>query len=586
MKKIYRVLAFSFFIIPIISSAYINVNLQYGSKGQAVVELQNFLISKGFLTGKATGSFFTQTKKAVIAYQKSQGLPATGYVGSTTRRKINAGTSTKTQTPSNQQNVSTETSTSSQSNSSWINDPTTPMDPVLVQWSNTKKLTWNDFQKTPPSNYQSEAATITTQLTVIPSISHKCDVIAGQNTCTFRLNSFQVSATMDPRLSWVKLSSDFDYVLAHEQVHFDIAELFARKLKSQLNAQINTISTQNTNSSNYILKAYDALYEQKQKAVSAELLSFEKLYDAETDHGRITANQTAWANCVTNWLNSNSLPGNCQMPPSSTQGSNSTNTTQPNTSNNSNFLITSLQSLNTGAVPVVGTSYTGAIGFSTSYDIARSNKIAFSIQGLPSGLSADSYITMNQFSNQGFVGFKGTPTQVGTFTVTVTFTDNNTFNVSKTFNLTVYASPQAYTPTTTTSINQTPAPSTTSTSAPAPTPVASCTPSTNSSTPNSNMNSVGTITVTSPNGGECLTKGTSKTITWSNSTNIDKVTISYMSSTGVNGTIASGIANTGSYTWTVNVGNTTNTQYKIEILGYQTGTGSVSDTSDNFFTVN
>ena len=93
------------------------------------------------------------------------------------------------------------------------------------------------------------------------------------------------------------------------------------------------------------------------------------------------------------------------------------------------------------------------------------------------------------------------------------------------------------------------------------------------------------LTVTSPNGGEVMTVGNVYTITWQSSPNINMVYIGYSGCTGCLNWIATGIPNTGSYNWTVNVGNTTNTQFKIEITGYETGVGSVTDDSDAPFTV-
>lgn len=89
MKKLHIVLLVASFIIPSISFASIDTNLKYGSRGVAVTELQDFLIAKGFLSGQTSGNFFSLTRKAVIAYQASVGLPATGYVGPMTRSKIN-----------------------------------------------------------------------------------------------------------------------------------------------------------------------------------------------------------------------------------------------------------------------------------------------------------------------------------------------------------------------------------------------------------------------------------------------------------------------------------------------------------------
>ncbi len=93
MKKTYIALLIAAFTIPSISFASIDANLRYGSHGIEVTELQEFLINRGFLTGQTSGNFFSLTRKAVIAYQVSVGLPATGFVGPMTRVKINAGLS-------------------------------------------------------------------------------------------------------------------------------------------------------------------------------------------------------------------------------------------------------------------------------------------------------------------------------------------------------------------------------------------------------------------------------------------------------------------------------------------------------------
>lgn len=93
------------------------------------------------------------------------------------------------------------------------------------------------------------------------------------------------------------------------------------------------------------------------------------------------------------------------------------------------------------------------------------------------------------------------------------------------------------------------------------------------------------ITITKPNGGETLQVGQTYRITWSASSKIDTVSIGYKSCDSCLDWIAFSTPNLGYYDWNVDVGSTVNTQFKIEITGYQTGVGSVTDLSDNFFTV-
>ncbi|MDE2018925.1 MAG: peptidoglycan-binding protein, partial [Patescibacteria group bacterium] len=69
-------------------------NLLFGSKGTDVWALQVYLMFDGMpdgaklLTVGPTGVFGLLTKNAVIEWQKSVGLPATGYFGSMSRGAI------------------------------------------------------------------------------------------------------------------------------------------------------------------------------------------------------------------------------------------------------------------------------------------------------------------------------------------------------------------------------------------------------------------------------------------------------------------------------------------------------------------
>jgi hypothetical protein len=69
-------------------------NLTVGSRGNEVTELQQFLVSKGYLAmpaGVGFGYFGVITRDALAKWQSSQGIsPTAGYFGPLTRTKINA----------------------------------------------------------------------------------------------------------------------------------------------------------------------------------------------------------------------------------------------------------------------------------------------------------------------------------------------------------------------------------------------------------------------------------------------------------------------------------------------------------------
>lgn len=64
--------------------------LQYGDSGDRVTELQTALKKLGYYTGTVDGRFGAGTQRAVIAFQKAQGLTADGLAGTRTQEKLYA----------------------------------------------------------------------------------------------------------------------------------------------------------------------------------------------------------------------------------------------------------------------------------------------------------------------------------------------------------------------------------------------------------------------------------------------------------------------------------------------------------------
>ncbi len=72
------------------SAPAVNNVLQLGDRGEEVRQLQQGLITLGYLTGTADGIFGNGTQSAVKAFQLVKGLAATGIVDSATRIMLNA----------------------------------------------------------------------------------------------------------------------------------------------------------------------------------------------------------------------------------------------------------------------------------------------------------------------------------------------------------------------------------------------------------------------------------------------------------------------------------------------------------------
>ena len=96
---------------------------------------------------------------------------------------------------------------------------------------------------------------------------------------------------MKKNKSWGLVKNE--WILKHEQGHFDIAEIFARQLNKLVNEyQFNKSSFQ---------KDLDAIY----KSVVAEKEKFQQQYDDETDYSRIKTKQEEWLKKIEAELNQN-----------------------------------------------------------------------------------------------------------------------------------------------------------------------------------------------------------------------------------------------------------------------------------------
>lgn len=94
-----------------VAHASIDVSLGYGSRGSEVTELQEFLIDHSYLTGNATGNFYSLTLKGVKAFQSDNNIPNTGYVGVLTRAEINKQILAETSDSTSEQLTETGTTT-------------------------------------------------------------------------------------------------------------------------------------------------------------------------------------------------------------------------------------------------------------------------------------------------------------------------------------------------------------------------------------------------------------------------------------------------------------------------------------------
>jgi hypothetical protein len=148
------------------------------------------------------------------------------------------------------------------------------VDDEYIPWIPDYRLTWDDFLCEPKRNTDAVAST-STALGIAYQI--RSGKLMYQITCKFSKNK-----------SWGLVKTP--YILAHEQGHFDITEIFARKLYQALDGyRMNRSTFQND-----INRIYETIVNAKE--------TFQTAYDLETDHSRNKRKQTEWLERIDNLL--------------------------------------------------------------------------------------------------------------------------------------------------------------------------------------------------------------------------------------------------------------------------------------------
>lgn len=136
----------------------------------------------------------------------------------------------------------------------------------LLDWSASRKLTWNDYKASPDPD--SDAAASTTSY------------LAIEYNITSNSFGYKIESRFSRTRSWGLYKTA--YILSHEQGHFDIAEIFARKLNKKM-------SEYRFNKKTYqkdLNKIYHDILDEKEKVQND--------YDKESNHSINKEKQAEW----------------------------------------------------------------------------------------------------------------------------------------------------------------------------------------------------------------------------------------------------------------------------------------------------
>tara|TARA_R110002050_G_scaffold267266_2_gene408878 strand:- start:25860 stop:26336 length:477 start_codon:yes stop_codon:yes gene_type:complete len=144
-------------------------------------------------------------------------------------------------------------------------------DEETILWQSSRKLNWTDFKGVPENN---RAAAITASgLTYQFSTTKKNGEVVAID--------YEVSSYFYPDKSWYRPEVCDTIILSHEQLHFDITELYAREFRRRLKVQKFTSNVKNE---------VKAIY----REINIELNKYQDQYDTETNFSRNREQQLFW----------------------------------------------------------------------------------------------------------------------------------------------------------------------------------------------------------------------------------------------------------------------------------------------------
>ncbi len=148
-----------------------------------------------------------------------------------------------------------------------------------VPWSTNKRLHWTDFKAQVPIAARAAATTAS-------GISYQFSTYYKGNEM---MVDYEVNSFFYPTKSWYQPKICNEVTLMHERLHFDISELFARKMRAVM---AKTKFTKN------IKSEVRAIYKKTLK----ELNDFQNRYDNETDYSRNVSEQERWTSKINSEL--------------------------------------------------------------------------------------------------------------------------------------------------------------------------------------------------------------------------------------------------------------------------------------------
>ena len=159
-----------------------------------------------------------------------------------------------------------------------------------IIWKKDRLLQVDDFQGVPDSAQNKLQAT--TGTTFLPQTDY--DIIKSKSKTKLKINFIFVQAIFRPSVSWFKKDQlhpdNWEKLLKHEQGHFDLVEIYARKFEPKLNQKFKNKSftckgKTDGEKEEFCIKEIKKLTEDYFNKLRPEYIKFDEKYDSDTKHG-------------------------------------------------------------------------------------------------------------------------------------------------------------------------------------------------------------------------------------------------------------------------------------------------------------
>jgi len=144
------------------------------------------------------------------------------------------------------------------------------------RWHSARQLNWDDFKGPVRAGSGARTAAETSC-----GIAVETSLVVNSGIArVFVFNTF------DKRGSWVRAGKDLPGVLEHEQGHWDICELYTRRMQARFDEQQITGATLN--------RKVNEIYNE----VSREYIERQEQYEQDTQHGMVAEQQQHWTRLI------------------------------------------------------------------------------------------------------------------------------------------------------------------------------------------------------------------------------------------------------------------------------------------------